>query len=204
MKLRHILEYEDHEIQDLLGSLERVGQADKRTYALWVSFPGFEYQTGYSGRITLRVALGNPFWSRGDLERDKPTILASLKAGDFTRPEKAGLDWKTLVGKETDSFGRSRKYSQDAIKFLDTKSLQQFFSEAEGDLDHCLLKLAIRVESINGLKAQVGIVYGESNDPELKMSPEDAMRQTANYTKFPVFCEDLTHPEASEITYPLG
>lgn len=202
MRLRHILEFED--LSDLLGDLEDIGAATKRTYALWVSFPGFEYVSGYSGRLVLRVALGNPLWTNGSLERDKPQILASLKAGDFTRPEKAGLDWKTLIGDEFDSFGRGRKHSRDTVKFLDTKSLQEFFSEAEGDLDNCLLSLAIKVESINGMKAQVGIVYGEANDPELKMSPEDALRQTINYTKFPVFCEDLTHPGESEITYPLG
>jgi len=204
MTLRHILEYEDHEIQDLLDDLERVGQTDKRTYALWVSFPGFEYNTGYSGRITIRVALGNSFWSKGDLEKDKPLILASLKEGSFTRPVKAGLDWKTLEGSETDSLGRSRKYSRDTIKFLDIPSLHQFFSEAEGDLDHCLMRLSIRAEFINGMKTQVGIVYGEANDPELGMSPDEAIRFVANYTKFPIFCEDLTHPEGSEITYPLG
>jgi hypothetical protein len=202
--MKYILEYEDHEIQDLLDDLERVGQTDKRTYALWVSFPGFEYNTGYSGRITIRVALGNPFWSKGDLEKDKPLILASLKEGSFTRPVKAGMDWKTLEGSETDSLGRSRKYSRDTIKFLDIPSLQQFFSEAKGDLDHCLMRLSIRTESINGVPTQVGIVYGESNDPELEVTPNESIRFDANPWLTSVFFEDLTHPEGSKVTYPRG
>jgi hypothetical protein len=57
MPLRHLLEYEDHEITDLLGDLETVGHADKRSFALWVSVPRYYFV----GSVESMPALGHPF-----------------------------------------------------------------------------------------------------------------------------------------------
>jgi hypothetical protein len=214
MTLRHILEYEDHEIQDLLGDLETVGLADKKAFSLWVSIPGFKFSTGYDRRLSILVALVDPIWSAGSLERDKPKMLESLQEGRFTRPPKAGLDWKTLEG-EPNPQNPERRRSQEAIRFLAGPSLAQFFS-GEKDLDMSLENLKTKIYNIMydndktregefNLLSSAGIVYGRSGDLDLQLTPSESFRQALYYNreKGHVFYEDLNTP-TSHRTFPFA
>jgi hypothetical protein len=209
MNLRHILEYEDHEIRDLLGDLETVGHADKKSFALWVYVPGFYFSTGYRGKLQILVALGDPFYGRGSLESDKPRMLKALQEGRFHRPHKAGLDWKTLEG-EPNPQRPERLRSQETIKFLDGPSLAQFFSQ-ERDLDTALMKLKTRISEIMSYEfspssayyeGPVGIVYGRPGDEDLQISPSESFRQSI-FDKGNVFYEDLENTKEPR-TFPFA
>ena len=101
MRLRHILEYEDHEIEGLLGDLETIGLSTKGAYSLWVAVPSFTFPSGVVGNLKLPLALGNPFWSNGSLREDRNLILSSLREGRFTRPP--SFEKEHLALKKVDS-----------------------------------------------------------------------------------------------------
>lgn len=206
MRLRHILEYEDHEIQDLLGDLETIGQSTKRTYCLWVEISSFTYYTGYSKKLRLPVALGLPFWSKGNLLADQGIILDSLAKGNFTRPAVPELDWTSLtaVGIDLgDESNRNRLRSIEAVDFLDKPSLQTFFEEQEGkslgqaldSLWEKILKIRYGVEDRGDLPrggAGVALIYGEEEDPDLLIAPDASLYHATAHTER-VVLEDLTN-----------
>jgi len=210
MKLRHILEFEDHEIMDLLGDLEGVGHADKIAFALWVSIPDFKFTTnGYSNRINILVALGDSFYSGDSLKLDKAKMLRILQEGKFTRPSKAGLDWKTLKGNPNPQ-DPGRRRSQEVINLLDGPSLVQFF-KGEENLDTALLNLNLKIDNImydtEGTKLgnipSVGIVYGTPEDEDLLIIPAESFRQALFDKKGLVFYEDLRKTKDSR-TFPFA
>ena len=203
MRLRHILEYEDHEIQDLLGDLETVGQSAKRTYSLWVEIPGFTYYAGYTNKLRVPIALGNPFWSTGTLLGDQEIILDSLANGQFIRPTIPGQDWSSLVSDNPidpeDNWNPDRIRSRKAAAFLDKPSLQEFFKGQEGKtLGKALEALREKFMSIRYSSDDyrpsgggVALVYGEEEDPDLLISP-DASLYHASVSGERVVLEDLT------------
>jgi hypothetical protein len=210
MTLRHILEFEDHEIMDLLGDLEGVGHADKMSFALWVSIPDFKFTTnGYSNRINILVALGDSFYSGGSLKSDKAKMLRILQEGKFIGPTKDGLNWKTLKGNPNPQ-DPGRRRSQEVINLLDGPSLLQFF-KGEENLDTALLNLNSKIESIVYDKEKmklkntpsVGIVYGTPGDEDLLIIPSESFRQTLFYHKGLVFYEDLRKTKDSR-TFPFA
>lgn len=205
MRLRHILEYEDHEIKDLLGDLETVGQASKRTYSLWVSLPSFMFNTGYPTGLKLLLALGDPFWSRGSLRADEPLILDSLRKGDFTRPSLPEQDWILLGGREvpekdpdeTESQAERRR-SREVVHFLDVHNLRDYFVSSRLPLIQTLDSL--REEMMNIFHpgsvhtGGVALVYGEAEDPDLLIQPNASLYH-ASVNKEGVVLEDLTNPD---------
>ena len=208
MTLKYILEYEDHEIKDLLGDLETVGQASKRTYSLWVSLPSFKFNTGYSTGLKLLLALGDPFWSRGSLRADEPLILDSLRRGNFTRPRPSlpEQDWILLGGREVpekDPHGRpdtqaERRRSREVVHFLDAHNLRNYFVSSRLPLIQTLDSL--REEMMDILHpgsvhtGGVALVYGEAGDPDLLIQPNASLYH-ASVNKEGVVLEDLTNPD---------
>lgn len=201
MTLRHIFEYEDYEIRDLLGSLETVGQATRRTYSLWVSLPRFMGSTGYTVKPSVLVALGNPFWSKGSLKEDMGQILDSLRRGDFTRPDLPQLDWKALGGNPIGTYSpedsEARKRAKDTIKFLDLPSLKSFLGTSEYSLGKTLDSLREEImEILNAESREVSIpgvvlVYADPGDPDLLIAPTGSLYQ-ASTGGHRVVLEDLT------------
>jgi hypothetical protein len=195
MKLRHILEYEDHEIRDLLGDLETVGHADKKAFALWVrvSVPRFYIV----GSAEFMPALGNPFYSSGSLELDKPLILEALKQGKFT-----GLG--NNLDPYKDETGLQK--NQEVIEFLESPSLTQFFS-GQKTLDESLLNLKkILSDIVQDEKKEptVGIVYGRPGDRDLEIKPLSSFRRASIDNKGGVFYEDLDDNSDSHWTFPFA
>lgn len=201
MRLRHILEYEDHEIRDLLGDLETVGQTDKRTYCLWVDIPGFTFYTGYTRKLRLPIALGNPLWSRGSLLEDGGIILDSLREGNFEVPDLPQLNREALSAPGVDpqdEHNLGRRASRSVIEFLDPSSLQDFFRGQEGKtLGQTLESLRERMTEIiqegssGPLEAGVVLVYGRPGDPDLLLTPDASLfHSTTNRER--VVLEDLT------------
>jgi hypothetical protein len=192
MPLRHILEYEDHEIQDLLGDLETVGHVDKKTFALWVSLPRYRPVNSVEPvRMwgdTFMIALGHPFYSSGSLELDKPLILEALKQGEFTG------------GSQDD-----RVYNS-VVEFLESPSLIQFFSDQK-TLDESLLNLKKRLAELILIYDQgeptVGIVYGRPGDRDLEIEPLSSFRMASFDKRGPVFYEDLDSSD-NHWTFPFS
>jgi len=90
MQLRHILEYENHEIQDLMGDLDSVGQMKSLQGVLWAHFTTYklddDYWTANSEIMCfLRTEL---FFATGDhyhVDRDESIMLQKIQNGAFTR-----------------------------------------------------------------------------------------------------------------------
>jgi hypothetical protein len=90
MTLRHILEYEDHEIQDLMGDLETVGQMKSLQGTLWARFMTYKLDANYwSANPEIMCFLKTePFYATGDhyhVDRDESIMLQKIQKGDFTR-----------------------------------------------------------------------------------------------------------------------
>jgi hypothetical protein len=94
MTLRHILEYEDHEIQDLMGDLDSVGQMKSLQGTLWAHFTTYkldyklddDYWT--SNPEIMCFLKTEPFFATGDhyhVDRDESIMLQKIQNGAFTR-----------------------------------------------------------------------------------------------------------------------
>jgi hypothetical protein len=90
MQLRHILEYEDHEIQDLMGDLDSVGQINSLQGTLWARFATYKLDDDYwsSSPEIMCFLKTKPFFSTGDhyhVDRDESIMLQKIQNGDFDR-----------------------------------------------------------------------------------------------------------------------
>ena len=90
MPLRHILEYEDHEIQDLMGDLDSVGQMKTLQGTLWARFATYKLDDDYwSYNPEIMCFLKTePFFATGDhyhVERDESIMLQQIQKGAFDR-----------------------------------------------------------------------------------------------------------------------
>ena len=90
MQLRHILEYEDHEIQDLMGDLDSVGQMKSLQGTLWARFATYKLDDDYwsSSPEIMCFLKTEPFFATGDhyhTERDESIMLQQIQKGDFDR-----------------------------------------------------------------------------------------------------------------------
>ena len=90
MTLRHILEYEDHEIQDLMGDLDSVGQMKSLQGTLWARFATYKLDDDYwSYNPEIMCFLKTePFFATGDhyhIERDESILLQKIQNGAFDR-----------------------------------------------------------------------------------------------------------------------
>ena len=93
MTLRHILEYEDHEIKDLMGDLDSVGQMKTLQGTLWARFATYKISDieddywSYNPEIMCFLKT-EPFFATGDhyhIDRDESIMLQKIQNGDFDR-----------------------------------------------------------------------------------------------------------------------
>ena len=208
MRLKHLYEYED--LEGLASSLGDLGLAKKRTYSLWVEIPSFTYYAGYTNKLRVPIALGDPFWSKGNILADQETILDSLAKGNFIRPAIPSQDWSSLVSANPfdpeDKWNTDRIRSRKAVDFLDKPSLQKFFKGQKGrTLGQALESLREKFMSIRyPLKdyrppgGGVALVYGEEEDPDLLIAPDSSLyHATVNSER--VVLEDLTNEDTPRI-----
>ena len=90
MPLRHILEYEDHEIQDLMGDLDSVGQMKSLQGTLWAHFTTYKLDDDYwtANSEIMCFLKTEPFFATGDhyhIERDESILLQKIQNGAFDR-----------------------------------------------------------------------------------------------------------------------
>ena len=84
--MKHILEYENHDIQDLLGDLEGIGQTKTYRGALWASFNTFKYVWGLLHDEDFCYLMTEPIFGSGDESRDKELVLKKIQNGEWSRP----------------------------------------------------------------------------------------------------------------------
>jgi hypothetical protein len=90
MPLRHILEYENHEIQDLMGDLDSVGQMKSLQGTLWARFTTYKLDDNYwsSSPEIMCFLKTKPFFATGDhyhVDRDESIMLQKIQKGAFKR-----------------------------------------------------------------------------------------------------------------------
>lgn len=87
--MKHILEYEEHEIKDLLRDLEGVGQAKSVQASIWL-----EYNYGRTSWAIRKVLTTEKFYASGDKDIDSSQILRVISEGKFTTENTAGEIFK--------------------------------------------------------------------------------------------------------------
>lgn len=80
--MKHLLEYEDHDIKDLLGDLEGIGQTKKVKASVWI-----EYLEGRASECIKRVILTDEFYASGDRDADAKQVLQKIAGGEFEYSE---------------------------------------------------------------------------------------------------------------------
>jgi hypothetical protein len=178
--MKHILEYEDHDIQDLMQDLERVGQTKTYQGALWVTFNVFKSTNRLIHDVDFCYLMTEPIFGSGDESRDKGLVLKKIQEGRWTRPP---------FDREGKIFGSG--YSE-IIKILSPKSLTTL-SMGFTDLDAFSLQVEKALEEAQGTYISNGEIFkaGYLDTREAKrvrtfgfVAPEGDDCLTSGYTRY--------------------
>lgn len=88
MPLRHILEYDETDIRDLMGDLDKVGQMKSYKGTLWARFNTYRLMSDYwsYNPEILCFLETEPFFGTGDENKDKAIMMEKIQKGEFKRP----------------------------------------------------------------------------------------------------------------------
>ncbi len=88
MPLRHILEYDETGIRDLMGDLDTIGQSKSYKGTLWAHFNTYKISSDYWSTFPVIVCFleTEPFYGTGDENKDKTIMLEKIQKGEFVRP----------------------------------------------------------------------------------------------------------------------
>jgi hypothetical protein len=145
--MKHILEYENHDIQDLMQDLEGVGQTKTYQGALWVSFNVFKSTNRLIHDVDFCYLMTEPFFGSGDEFRDKGMVLKKIQEGRWTRPP---------FDREEKIFGLG--YRTEIIEILSPKSLTTL-SMGFTDLDAFSLQVEKDLEEAQEIYVSKGEIY---------------------------------------------
>ena len=87
--MKHILEYEKHEIENLLGDLETLGISKLKQASIWL-----EYNYGRTSWAISKVLTTGEFYATGDKSIDSSQILKRISEGDFTTDDETRTSFK--------------------------------------------------------------------------------------------------------------
>jgi hypothetical protein len=144
--MKHILEYENHDIQGLMQDLEGVGQTKAYRGALWVSFNLFKSTNRLIHDVDFCYLMAEPIFGSGDEFRDKGMVLKKIQEGGWTRPP---------FDREEKVFGSG--YSE-IVKILSPKSLTDL-SKGFTDLDAFSLQVEKDLEEAQEIYISKGEIY---------------------------------------------
>ena len=87
MPLRHILEYDETDIRDLMGDLDKVGQMKSYKGTLWARFNTYRLMSDYwsYNPEILCFLETEPFFGTGDENKDKTIMMEKIQKGEFKR-----------------------------------------------------------------------------------------------------------------------
>jgi len=178
--MKHILEYEDHDIQDLMQDLEGIGQTKAYRGALWVNFNVFKSASRFFHDVDFCYLMTEPIFGTGDESRDKGLVLKKIQEGRWTRPP---------FDKEEKIFGSG--YSE-IIKNLSLNHLTTL-SKGFTDLDAFSLQVEKALEEAQEIYISNGEIFkaGYLNPREAKrvrtfgfVAPEGDDCLTFGYTRY--------------------
>lgn len=116
MALRHLLEYDDSDIRDLLGNLDRVGQTKNYVGTLWARFHTYRLLDDYWSKSPEYMCFlkTEPFYGTGDESRDNAIMLQKIQRGNFFRPnDPDARSWASL-----------KKGNPMVVDFLEKRKVQ--------------------------------------------------------------------------------
>lgn len=99
MALRHLLEYDDSDIRDLMGDLKTVGHMKEYVGTLWARFNTYRLMDFYWSSSPEYVCFlkTDPIYVTGDETKDKALMLKVIQNGDFVRPKDPDArSWSSL------------------------------------------------------------------------------------------------------------
>ena len=178
--MKHILEYENHDIQDLMQDLEGIGQSKSYRGALWVTFNVFKSSGRLIHDVDFCYLMTEPIFGTGDESRDKALVLKMIQEGRWTRPP---------FDKEEKIFGSG--YSE-IIKNLSENHLTTL-SKGFTDLDAFSLQVEKALEEAQEIYISNGEIFkaGYLNPREAKrvrtfgfVAPEGDDCLTSGYTRY--------------------
>ena len=178
--MKHILEYENHDIQDLMQDLEGIGQTKAYRGALWVNFNVFKSASRFFHDVDFCYLMTEPIFGTGDESRDKGLVLKKIQEGRWTRPP---------FDKEEKIFGLG--YSE-IIKNLSENHLTTL-SKGFTDLDAFSLQVEKALEEAQEIYISNGEIFkaGYLNPREAKrvrtfgfVAPEGDDCLTFGYTRY--------------------
>ena len=178
--MKHILEYENHDIQDLMQDLEGIGQTKAYRGALWVNFNVFKSASRFFHDVDFCYLMTEPIFGTGDESRDKGLVLQKIQEGRWTRPP---------FDKEEKIFGSG--YSE-IIKNLSENHLTTL-SKGFTDLDAFSLQVEKDLEEAQEIYISNAEIFkaGYLNPREAKrvrtfgfVAPEGDDCLTSGYTRY--------------------
>ena len=178
--MKHILEYDNHDIQDLLGDLEGIGQTKVYRGALWVSFNVFKSSGRLIHDVDFCYLMTEPIFGTGDESRDKELALKKIQEGRWSRPP---------FDREEKIFGLGYP---EIIKILSPKSLTTLSMDFN-DLDAFSLQVGKDLEEAQDTYISNGEIFkaGYLNTREAKrvrtfgfVAPEGDDCLTSGYTGY--------------------
>ena len=178
--MKHILEYDEASIKDLMQDLEGVGQTKVYRGALWVSFNVFKSAGRLIHDVDFCYLMTEPIFGTGDESRDKGLALKKIQEGRWTRPP----------------FDREEKVFElgypEIIKILSPNSLTDL-SKGFTDLDAFSLQVGKDLEEAQDIYVSNGEIFkaGYLNTREAKrvrtfgfVAPEGEDCLTSGYTGY--------------------
>ena len=160
MALRHLLEYDDSDIRDLMGDLKSVGHMKEYAGTLWARFNTYRLMDFYwsSSPESVCFLKTDPFYGTGDEDRDNAIMLQKIQSGDFVRPKDPDArSWASL-----------RAGNWMAVDFME-KSKIQSLAKSSSSIDELIE--AIRE---NLVRAQQYALKGQLDKTRYQHSEEAA------------------------------
>lgn len=115
--MKHLLEYEEHDIKSLLGDLEGIGQSKRVRASIWI-----EYLEGRSSHSIKRVILTDDFYSSGDPDLDAKQILQKIAEDKFEYAEPDKIE----KGKDLPEHGGIFLFPREEVQQLGKEYLRDF------------------------------------------------------------------------------
>lgn len=150
MPLRHILEYDETGIRDLMGNLDSVGQMNPYKGTLWAHFNTYKNYSGYWSTFPVIVCFleTEPFYGTGDENKDKTIMLEKIQKGEFKRPSHP--DARSWAGLKN-----GNKAASDLMEKRGVQSLSKTCSDIDDLIEGLRESLVLVVDA-----ASTVLVYG--------------------------------------------
>jgi len=188
--MKHILEYEDHELRDLLGDLDSVGHMKKYVGTLWAAFKTYKLMDGFWTPNPEFVCFlkTHPIYATGNEDRDKALMLEAIQKGNFDRPNDPDVrSWSALE--------KGNKMVTDFLAKQNLQSLAKTCSTVD-DLVQKISESLVRIQKIS--------LEGQMHLTRYSHSEEDASSVSSYGFLAPVGSPYTGISNFSELNYTKG